>query len=180
MGQEVCGTAPSNTTHKHQVSDAQTWRKRRGKPCYGRGGGHSRRCRHPKPPGINPAQQNAGSRHQTPHNPQPRVAPRRNLGDAAIFCHAVSELLLADGLTKLVVARNRRLRRPDRKSPRRTGRPMLNLELYVRPPSAHAIGEPPAVSRRGGVPDAPTGPADPVLVPHTPPELSYRTLTTVK
>ena len=119
MGQEVCGTAPSNTTHKHQVSDAQTWRKRRGKPCYGRGGGHSRRCRHPKPPGINPAQQNAGSRHQTPHNPQPRVAPRRNLGDAAIFCHAVSELLLADGLTKLVVARNRSQRRPDRKSPRK-------------------------------------------------------------
>ena len=66
MGQEVCGTAPSNTTHKHQVSDAQTWRKRRGKPCYGRGGGHSRRCRHPKPPGINPAQQNAGLARQTP------------------------------------------------------------------------------------------------------------------
>ena len=114
------------------------------------------------------------------HSPQPRVAPRRNLGDAAIFCHAVSELLLADGLTKLVVARNRSQRRPNRKSPRRTGRPMVNLELYVRPPSAHAIGELPAVSRRGGMPDAPTGPAGPVLVPHTPPELSYRTLTTVK
>jgi len=78
MGQEVCGTAPSNTTHKHQVSDAQTWRKRRGKPCYGRGGGHSRRCRHPKPPGINPAQQNAGSRRQTPKNqqdPAPSATP---------------------------------------------------------------------------------------------------------
>ena len=35
---------------------------------------------------------------------QPRVAPRPNLVDAAVFCHAVSELLLADGLTKLVVA----------------------------------------------------------------------------
>ena len=61
-----------------------------------------------------------------------------------------------------------------------TGRRGLNLELYLRPPSAHAIGELPAVSRRGGVPDAPTGPANPVLVPHIPPELSYRTLTTVK
>ena len=74
------------------------------------------------------------------HSPQPRVAPHRNLGDATVFCHAVSELLLADALTKLVVARKRRLRRPDRKSPRRLVRPMLNLELYVRPPSAHAIG----------------------------------------
>ena len=26
------------------------------------------------------------------------------------------------------------------------------------------------------MPDTPTGPADPVLVPYTPPELSYRTM----
>ena len=56
----------------------------------------------------------------------------------------------------------------------------VNLEFYVRPPSAHAIGELPAVSRRGGMPDTHTGPADPVLVPHNPPELSYRILTAVK
>ena len=111
---------------------------------------------------------------------QPRVAPRPNLVDAAVFCHAVSELLLADGLTKLVVARNRSQRRPNRKSSRRTGRRMQNLELYERPPSAHAIGELLAVSRRGGMLDASTGPADPVLVPYTSPELSYRTLTAVK
>ena len=73
MGQEVCGTAPSNTTHKHQVSDAQTRRKRRGKPRHSRGGGHSRRCRHRKPPGIDPAQQSAGLARQTPKNQQHRA-----------------------------------------------------------------------------------------------------------
>ena len=107
--------ATARTSTRSRLAGAQTWRKRRrGKPCHGRGGGHSRRCRHPKPPGINPAQQNAGSRHQTPHNPQPRVAPRRNLGDAAVICHAVSELLLADGPTEFVVARNCSLRRQER------------------------------------------------------------------
>ena len=144
-------------------------------------GGYSHRSRNPQPPAHKTVGRGQG-RNETrrAHSPQPRVAPRRNLGDAAIFCHAVSELLLADGLTKLVVARNRSQRRPKRKSPRRTGRTGLNLELYLRPASAHAIGELPAVSRRGGMPDTPTGPADPVLVPHTPPELSYPTLTAVK
>ena len=107
-------------------------------------------------------------------------APRPNLVDAAVFCHAVSELLLADGLTKLVVARNRSQRRPNRKSPCRTSRPGVNLESRKKTASAHAIGELPAVSRRGGMPDAHTGLADSVFVPYTPPELSYRTLTAVK
>ena len=78
---EVCGTAQSNLTHKHPVSKVggrTNVAKRREKSCYGRGGGHSRRCRHPKPPDINPAQQNAGSRRQTPKNqqdPAPSATP---------------------------------------------------------------------------------------------------------
>ena len=67
------------STRLARLAGAQTWRKRRrGKPCHGRGGGHSRRCRHPKPPDINPAQQNAGSRRQTPKNqqdPAPSATP---------------------------------------------------------------------------------------------------------
>ena len=59
--------ATARTSTRSRLAGAQTWRKRRrGKPCHGRGGGHSRRCRHPKPPDINPAQQNAGLARQTP------------------------------------------------------------------------------------------------------------------
>ena len=69
---------PRTSTRLGRVAGAQTrWRKR-GKSRHDRGGGHSRRCRHPKPPGINPAQQNAGLARQTPKNQQhhaPSAAP---------------------------------------------------------------------------------------------------------
>ena len=47
-----------------------------------------------------------GNETRPPRTSQPRVAPRQNLGDAAVFCDAVSELLLAGHLPKNIAARN--------------------------------------------------------------------------
>ena len=69
---------PRTSTRLGRVAGAQTRRRKRGKSRHDRGGGHSRRCRHPKPPGINPAQQNAGLARQPPKNQQhhtPSAAP---------------------------------------------------------------------------------------------------------
>ena len=84
---------------------------------------------------------------------QPRVAPRRNLGDAAIFRPAVSELLLADALTKLVVARNRSSRALDRTQGGVTKLAGLNCDKSPRSCFTRAPGAIPAVSWRGRVPD---------------------------
>jgi len=60
MGQEVCACAaprqatPRTSTRLGRVAGAQTRRQKREKSRHDRGGGHSRRCHHPKPPGIDP------------------------------------------------------------------------------------------------------------------------------
>ena len=61
----------------------------------------------PKPTWRRSCGQNRGGDETGPTRiSQPRVAPRPNLVDAAVFCHAVSELLLAGHLPKNIAARN--------------------------------------------------------------------------